>query len=106
EGISATARSLDIDVPWQIEELNSSRVIIGARDNDRIKDFFREARRRISHFGVTRKSYVLAALGWEQSPDFADICCSLASDLIWLDESRDWFWLPTARNAVAGRLAK
>ena len=25
---------------------------------------------------------------------------------MWLDESNDWFWLPTARNAVGTRLAK
>ena len=98
EGILATARALDIGVPWQIEELNSSRVVLGPSDCHRIKDFLSEARRRVTHFGVTKKSS-LDALGWERSSDFSDLCCALAPDLVWLDESRDWFWLPTARNA-------
>jgi hypothetical protein len=106
ESILATARALDIDVTWQIEEQNSSRVILNPSDRHRVKNFLSEARRRVTHFGVTKKSYVLDALGWERSSDFVDLCCALAPDLVWLDESRDWFWLPTARNAIAGRLAK
>lgn len=106
ESILATACALDIDVPWQLEEWNSLRVVMNAGDIDRTRNFHVEARRRISHFGATTKSYVLAALSDGSTSDFADLCCSLVADLRWLDENHEWFWLPTARNPVASRLSK
>jgi hypothetical protein len=106
DGILATARALHIDVPWQIEECNSFRVVMTAGDVDKARNFHVEARRRISHFGVTTKSYVLAELLDKPTPNFADLCCSLLADLKWLDEKHEWFWLPTARNVVASRLSK
>jgi hypothetical protein len=106
ESILATARALDINVPWQMEERNSFRVVMNAGDVDRTRNFHVEARRRISHFGATTKSYVLTALLDGPTSHFADLCCSLLADLKWLDENHKWFWLPTARNAVASRLSK
>jgi len=106
EGILATAHILGIDVPWQIEEGNSFRAVVGPGDANGIREFHREARRRVSHFGVTNKSFVLGELAGRWTVDFADLCCSLAADLRWLDDGHDWFWLPTARNAIASRLAK
>jgi hypothetical protein len=106
EGVLATARALDIDVPWQMEEWNSFRAVMNAGDVDRTHNFHVEARRRIGHFGTTTKSYVQAALLDGLTSDFANLCCSLLPDLRWLDENQEWFWLPTARNAVASRLSK
>lgn len=106
EGVLATARALDIDVPWRIQRNSSSRVIVGPSHEDRIADFIREAKRRISRYGATTKSFVLEALAWRESPHFADLCCAMAPGLVWLDEPRGWFWLPTARNAIAARLMK
>jgi hypothetical protein len=106
DGILATARALDIDVPWQIKKCGSFRAVMTAGDIDKAHNFHVEARRRISHFGVTSKSYVVAELLDNLTPNFVDLCCSLLGDLVWLDERHEWFWLPTARNVVASRLSK
>lgn len=106
EGILATARLLGLSVPWDIEEGGSLRVVVGPGDADRIKMFNREARRRVSHFGTTKISYVLAEIDGAGTTEFANLCCSLVAELKWLDEEHDWFWLPTQRNAIASRLAK
>ena len=80
EGILATARVLDIDVPWQIVRQDSSRVVCDIADGERHQGLYpRGASCRISHFGMTTKSYVAAALNGTLI-DFADLCCSLTPD--------------------------
>ena len=107
EGIFKTAREVGIDVPLQTVEENSFRAVLTPQDAVKIREFQTEARRRISHFGTTTISYILAELlANEITEDLADLSCRLTPDIKWLDEDHQWFWMPTRRNPVSSRLAK
>lgn len=106
ESLWATACWFDINPGWAVHQWNGVRFVAKTTDLEAIRNFHVEARRGISHFGVTNKAYVMAGLPVEASAGFADLCCSLLQDLHWLDDQHEWFWLPTARNPLEKRLAK
>ena len=106
EAIARTAKYLDIPLTWSIEEWNGRQVVVNPAATRQILEFFAEARRRVSHYGTTSKDYVVADLSTQLTGELIDLYCSLLENVIWLDESHDWFWLPTGRNAVLSRLAK
>ena len=106
EGIEATARQLDIAVPWSIEESNGQRFVANPAAMRRLGDFLTVARKRVSHYGITRREYVSGGITTEVRVETVDLFCSLVKGLVWLDDAHDWFWLPTGKNSVLNRLAK
>ena len=106
ESIIATAKALDVPVPWRLESWTGGRLVVNDKASNQIRRFHSEAKRRVSHYGVTRKFYVFSELSSEMTPEAADLACSVLEDLRWLDDAREWFWLSTGRNTVLSRLAK
>jgi hypothetical protein len=49
EGIAATARRLQIPVPWSIEEYNARRFVVDPAAMSRIQEFLTVAQKRVSH---------------------------------------------------------
>lgn len=106
EGLEAAAKHFGIPVPWSIETFNSRRDVVDSSVGPAFRQFMSAARRRVSHYGTTCKEYVVADIPCELSASTLDLCCSMAEGLQWLDESHQWFWVPTKRNSVLNRLAK
>ncbi|MGI8989063.1 MAG: DNA-directed RNA polymerase subunit alpha C-terminal domain-containing protein [Bryobacteraceae bacterium] len=106
EGIEKTAKHLNVPAPWTTEIWNSRRLVVNPSAMRGIRDFFTAARKRVSHYGITRKDYVLAEISTEVTVETLDLYCSLLEGLVWLDELRQWFWLPTGKNSVLNRLTK
>lgn len=105
EGIAATAKHLQIPVPWSIEECDGRRLVVNPVAVSRIQEFLTMARKRVSHYRITSKHYVVLELSYEITVETLDVYCSLLN-LVWLDDVHDWFWLPTTKNSVLNRLAK
>lgn len=106
ESIEKTARYFEVAVPWTSETWNSRRFVVNPAAMHGIRDFFTAARKRVSHYGITRKDYVLAEISTEVKVETLNLYCSILEGLVWLDDVRDWFWLPTGKNSVLNRLAK
>lgn len=104
--IERTAKHFEITLPWHVDRLNSQDLVLNKNTDELLRRVHAEAQRRVSHYGVTRKAYVATAVDPTLSGDKAELLCSLLDGICWLDESRDWLWLPTARNNLLSRLAK
>ena len=106
-GLERTAEYLGISLPWSTTlDLTSKRVVINPIVMAEIRSFCSTARRRVSHYGTTTKSYVRSNCDTEIRRDNIDTYCSFLEGLIWLDTQHEWFWLPTKRNTILNRLAK
>jgi DNA-directed RNA polymerase alpha subunit len=106
EGIERAARHFGLEIPWSICECDQRRVLVHKAALESFQAFLTTARKKVSHFGVTNRDYVRSdSPPGEAGPD-CDLYYSLLEGLEWLDESRNWFWMPTGRNSVLNRLWK
>ncbi len=106
-GLEKTAEYLRINLPWSTTlDLTTARVVVTPTVMAEIHRFCSTARRRVSHYGTTTKSFVVSSCDIEISHDQVDAYWSFLEGLIWLDTQHEWFWLPTKRNAILNRLAK
>src|SRR5256886_1169518 len=69
ESLWATACWFDINPGWAVHQWNGVRFVAKTTDLEAIRNFHVEARRGISHFGVTNKAYVMAGLPVERSEE-------------------------------------
>ncbi len=102
--IQKTAAYFGLDPTWFIEKYRNEYLVVDEPSRAVIRECQSEAFRRISHFGVTSVQHVSKKLGRDGNE--VRLYCSLIDGMVWLDEDRCWFWAPSARNAIAGRLAK
>jgi Bacterial RNA polymerase, alpha chain C terminal domain len=102
--IQKTAEYFGLDTTWFIEKYRNEYLVVDEASRAVIRDCQSEAFRRIGHFGVTSVQHVSKKLGRDGNE--VRLYCSLIDGMVWLDEDRCWFWAPSARNAIAGRLAK
>jgi hypothetical protein len=110
EGIIRAAELIGQTVPFSLTETQRSRLVhsLSAQSLDSI---VRVARRAIERRGLTTVEEVSREL-LDTAPEaagsrlIADVLTG-ADDLCWLDQSLDWFWLPSvARNPVLRRIRK
>jgi hypothetical protein len=106
EAIAATADRIAMDVPWLVRRVSEKRLVLTEASLQDRQRLFSEASSRVSHYGVTRKEYVLGETGCVIATELLDFYFSTFEGLEWLDEERDWLWLPTKRNSLISRLAK
>ena len=102
--IQKTAGYFGLDPTWFIEKYRNEQLVLDEASRAVIRECQSEAFRRISHFGVTSVRHVSKKLGRDGNE--VRLYCSVIDGMAWLDEDRCWFWAPSARNAIAGRLAK
>jgi hypothetical protein len=102
--IQRTAGYFGIDHPWFTEKYRNEYLVVDDASKAVIRECQSEALRRIRHFGVTSVQHVSKKLGRNGTEVL--LYCSLIDGLVWLDEDQNWFWAPSARNVIAGRLAK
>lgn len=106
-GLEKTADYLGMSLPWSTTlDLTSKRLVVNPAVMAEIHSFCSTARRRVSHYGTTTKSYVRSNCATEITRDNIDAYCLFLEGLIWLDTTHEWFWLPTRRNTILNRLAK
>jgi hypothetical protein len=101
-----TAKHLEVMLPWRIEEWNGRRVVVDDAGAKLVDEFLQAARWRVSHFGVTTRTFVLSEGPSTLAMEKLELLFSLLADVKWLDEAHEWFWVPTARNTILSRVAK
>jgi hypothetical protein len=106
EVIEETAKRFEATFAWEVVTLNSRRILVNPVALERIQEFLTAVRKRVSHYGTTRADYVLAELADKPKPGELNLYFTLLEDLVWLDESHNWFWFSTGKNSVLNRLAK
>src|SRR6185437_13778242 len=104
------AETFDLLVSFSIVEEDGVRIVVDSQSAAAVNEILSEARKRISHYGITSATYVANALATSKSGDSRSLIARflpLLRGLTWLDDSQEWFWSPEVpRNPVMSRIKK
>jgi hypothetical protein len=110
EGLVKAADLLSLSPGFSIVRYDEERVVVAIDDQEMVSVVLEEARRRISHFGLTSVGYVRDALGAKGrllTTEQVRQLVVLLPGFVWLDSEKQWFWSESVpRNSLLTRLRK
>jgi hypothetical protein len=110
EGLLKAIDMLSLSPCFSLVSCQQGRIVVRENDREIASDVLEEARRRISHFGITNVEYVTGALrekGWRLTAEQVRHLVVLLPGLVWLDGNEHWFWSGAIpRNSLLSRLRK
>lgn len=93
--------------PFSIRHYGKAELVVRIKDDDKIAEFFRAARRLTTGQGCVNFEALCDQLGVEEPERSRIAACVEALDCVWLDRERRWFMANgTARNRLANLALK
>ena len=110
EGLLNAAELLANNPRLKIVRWEKTRLLVADDDRKVVSAILSEARKRISHYGVTSIRFLTAGLEKQSltlSPKQLGSLVSLLPGFVWLDDAKEWFWSASVpRSALLTRLRK